>query len=137
MARIKIDQETLGLASVMERITHARVKDCFKEGDTLYFVVFPGELGKAIGKGGIMIKKLTEKMRQPVKIVEFRNDAVGLVTNLLYPVRVQEVVSNNGLIIIRDEDRRKKGLIIGRSGSNLAFINRVVRRYYDVEVKIE
>jgi len=29
-----------------------------------------------------------------------------------------------------------KGFLIGRSGSNLEFLNRVVRRYFDVEVKV-
>lgn len=138
MARVKIDQEALGWSSLMERITHARVKDCFKEEDTIYFVVAPGELGKAIGKGGSMIRKVQEKFGKPVKVIEFRDDIVSFIKNIIYPVRVEEIVEEDGVVYIRDEDRKKKGQLIGRSGMGIAFVNRVVKRFFDVsEVKVE
>ena len=138
MVRVKFDQETLGLSSIFSRITRANVKDCFKEGEVLYFVVSTGELGKAIGKGGVMIKKVQDKFGKKVRVIEYRNDVVSFVRNVIYPVQVQEIVDEEGVIFIRDEDRRKKGLLIGRSGSNLAFINKVVKRFFGVkEVKVE
>jgi len=138
LARVKFDQETLGLSSIFSKMTHAHVKDCFKEEDILYFVVAAGELGKAIGKGGSMIKKVQEKFGKKVRVIEFRNNPVSFVKNVIYPVRVNEIVEENGVIIIRDDDRKKKGQIIGRSGSGLAFVNKVVKRFFPVEeVKVE
>jgi transcription termination/antitermination protein NusA len=137
LARVKLDQEALGLSSVLERMTHAHVKDCFREEDIVYFVVGTGDLGKAIGKGGIMIKKLQEKLNKRVKVIEYRSDVVGFVQNVIYPVKVSEIVVEGEIVFIRDDDRMKKGKIIGRSGSGLAFVNKVVKRYFDVDVKVE
>ena len=36
------------LSSLMERIARVRVKDCFKDNETIYFVVATGEMGKAL-----------------------------------------------------------------------------------------
>ncbi len=137
LARVKLDQEALGLSSVVERMTHAHVKDCFREEDMIYFVVATGDLGKAIGKGGSMIRKLQERMKKRVRVIEYRNNVVDFVQNMIYPVTVSEIVEENGVVFIRDDDRSKKGKIIGRSGSGLAFVNKVVKRYFDVEVKVE
>ncbi len=137
LVRIKLDQEALGLSAVFERMTRARVKDCFKEEDALYFVVAPGELGKAIGKGGVMIRKLTERFRQPVRVIEFRDTVERFVQNVIYPVKVQRIYVEDNVVLISDEDRSVKGKVIGRSGTRLAFVNRVVKRFFDVsEVKV-
>tara|TARA_Y100000310_G_C20259209_1_gene612840 strand:- start:12 stop:428 length:417 start_codon:yes stop_codon:yes gene_type:complete len=138
MARVKFDQASLGLSSVFERMTHAHVKDCFTEEDVLYFVVGSGELGKAIGKQGIMIKKVSAKFGKTVRVFEYKDDVCSFVRNVIYPNKVSEVVQEDGVVFIRDEDRSKKGKIIGRSGSGIALVNKVVKRFFDVhEVKVE
>jgi transcription termination/antitermination protein NusA len=137
LVRIKLDQDSFGLSSVMERITHARVKDSFSEGDIVYFVVAPGELGKAVGKGGIMIKKVQEKLGKKIRVIEYRDDVIAFVRNVIYPIRVEEIVEQEGIVIIRDNSKVTKGKLIGRGGSNLVFINRAVKRFFGKEVKVE
>ena len=49
MTRLKLDQELLGISSIIEKLTGVYIKDCFREDDTIYIVVDPGQLGKALG----------------------------------------------------------------------------------------
>ena len=61
----------MGLSSLMERVTKAKVKDCFTdEEENLFFVVAPGELGKAIGKGGANIRKMQDELQRKIRVIE-------------------------------------------------------------------
>ena len=120
----------------MERITRARVKYCFKDDDTIYFIVGIGELGKAIGKGGVNIKRVQQEFGKKIKIIEFRNDPVSFARNLIYPLKVEEIVLEGEEVLIKDNSKKIKGQIIGRDRSNLVFINKVMKRFFNVEVKV-
>jgi len=136
LARVKLNQENFGLSSIMERITRAKVKDCFKDEDTIYFVVGIGELGKAIGKGGINIKKAQQEFGKKIKVIEFRNDPVSFARNLIYPLKVEEIVLEGEEVLIKDNNKKVKGQIIGRDRSNLIFINQIMKRFFNVEIKV-
>jgi transcription termination/antitermination protein NusA len=136
MVRLKLDPEILGLSSLMERITRARVKDCFREDDIVYFIVAPGELGKAIGKGGSNIKKVQQQLGKQIKVIEFRDDPVVFVRNLIYPVKVEEIVLEGEEVFIKDSNKRIKGQLIGRDKSNINLINKIAKRFFDVEIKV-
>jgi len=136
MVRVKLDQETAGLSSVMERMSGARVKDCFQDEDTVYFVVAPGEIGKAIGKSGMNIRRVQDELHKKVRVVEFRERMEEFLRNLMYPVMVQEIVEEENAIILKDSSSKTKGLLIGRNGKNLRFINRAVQRFFNKEVRV-
>lgn len=137
MVRIKLDQETAGLSSLMEKISGAAVKDCFQDDDTVYFVVAPGEIGKAIGKGGINIRKVQDELHKKIKVVEFRDRVDEFIKNLIYPLAVERIVEEQDSFILQDTSRKTKGLLIGRDGKNLKFINRAVQRFFGKEVRVE
>jgi transcription termination/antitermination protein NusA len=138
MGRLKLDLDTLGLGTIMERITRARVKDCFKEEDTIYFVVGSGELGKAVGKGGSNIKKAQEEFGKKIKVIEFRNNVADFVRNVIYPLKVEQVIEEEGIVKIKERSKKTKSLLIGRGGKNLKLINRAVKRFFNVnEVIVE
>jgi len=137
MVRVKLDQETVGLSLVMENVSGARVKDCFQDDDTIYFIVAQGEIGKAIGKSGMNIKRVQDELHKKIKVVEFRERMEDFVRNIIYPVSVQEIVEEENAIILKDNSSKTKGLLIGRSGKNLKFINRAVQRFFGKEVKVE
>ena len=120
----------------MERITRAKVKACIKEEDTIYFIVAPGELGKAIGKGGVNIKKVQQEFGKKVKIIEYRDDPAAFLRNIIYPLKVENVSLQGKELLIDDQNKKIKGQIVGRDKSNINFINRVVRRFFDLEVRV-
>ena len=132
MGRLKLDTDTLGLGTIMERITRTRVKDCFKEEDTVYFVVGSGELGKAVGKGGSNIKKVQEELGKKIKVIEFRSNIADFVKNVIYPLKVEQVIEEEGIVKIKESSKKTKSLLIGRGGKNLKLINRAVKRFFNV-----
>ncbi len=137
MVRLKLDSETWGLTSLFEKFTRARVKDCFVDGEIIYFIVAPGEMGKALGKGAINIKKLNLKIGKSLRIIEYDETVAKFVKNVIMPVKVETVEIRENKLILRDSSKKTKSLLIGREGRNLKAINRAVKRFFPFEVVVE
>lgn len=138
MKRLILDPEAFGLSSVMERLTRARVKDCFKdEGEeVIYFVVAPGHLGKAVGKGGANIKNVQQELGKRIKVIEYNDNVIKFVKNIIYPLTVEEIIEQEDAIVVKDSSKKTKSILIGRNEKNLRMINRAVQRFFNKEVKI-
>jgi N utilization substance protein A len=146
MARLKLDPETLSLSSVLERITHSPLKDCFiDENDLIHVVVPPGEMGRALGKGGSNARRITQETGKRVKFTEFSDDVSTFIRNFIYPLQVESIEiasgspsnsSEPGEVIIRDSSKKTKSLLIGREGKNLNTLTRAVKRFFNVDIKI-
>jgi len=133
--RLKLDQDTLGLSSIVERISRVRVKDCFKDegNETVYFVVETGELGKALGKGGSNIHAIQQELGKRVRLVEYHPNVTDFIRSLIYPAEVAKIEQEGNVILIKDENRKTKSLLIGRDGRNLKLLNRAVKRFFNIE----
>ena len=136
MGRLKLDQEVFGLSALLERITRARVLDCFQDKETLCFVVARGDLGKALGKGGANIKRIQKEFGKRVKVIEHRDRVEDFVKNVIYPIKVEEIVLEEETVMIKDSRKKTKSLLIGRDGVNLNLIKRAVSRFFNVDVKV-
>lgn len=135
--RLKLDREAAGLSSVMERLTGARVKDCFTDMDIVYFIVAKGDMGKAIGKKGIMIKKVQAALGKKIRVIPFTEELAGFVRNVVSPIQVEEVTLKEDVVFLKDSNKKTKSLLIGRDGRNLVFLTRAVKRFFPVkEVKV-
>ena len=66
---IKYDRLTLELMSIFEAITRSKLKDHFEMGETMVFIVLPGQLRKALGPKTINVQKLRNKLNKKIKIV--------------------------------------------------------------------
>ena len=137
LARVKLDQQLLGLSTIFERLSKARVKDCFKFEETIYFVVATGEMGKAVGKGGSTIKRISQELGKKIRIIEYRDNVASFVRNVIYPLKVEEIIEEDGNLLIKDSNKKIRSLLIGRDGKNLALLDRAVKRFFNVsEVKV-
>jgi len=137
VARLKLDQDTLGFSNLLERKLGVRVKDCFKDSETIYCIVSQGQMGKALGKGGSNIHKVQDELGKRVKIIEYREDPVEFIKNVIYPLKVEQIVLGEGVIILKDSNRKTKSLLIGRESRNINLIKRAIQRFFNVDVKIE
>lgn len=136
MNKIIYDRELMWVMDLLGKLSRAKIKDCFKEEDTYYFVVEKGEVGKAIGKGAVNVKKLRQKLNKNIKVVEYGSTASEFVRKFIFPLKVEEISEEDGVVSIKSEDRKIKGLLVGRDGKNLKLLNKAVKRYFDVEVKV-
>lgn len=136
MVKIKYSSDIMKYMSMFESLTGAKLKDCIlNEGIT--FVVQENEIGKAIGKKGSNIKRIEGIFRKKIKLIEFNDDVIKFVNNLIYPAKVEEIKEEEGVVSICSPDRKTKGFIMGRDKHKINTINDIVKRYFKVEVKVE
>jgi NusA-like KH domain protein len=134
---MRLDNETLKLLNFFEHLTRAKVKDCFFYNGRIVFIVYKGEMSKAIGKQGANVKKLENMSKKKVKIVEFNDDVCIFVKNYLMPVKVENVEVEGEEVSIKVSGVRDKGLIIGRDAKNLVHLKDVVKKYFKVnDIKV-
>lgn len=134
---VSYDMQTIGLINLFEKITRASLKDCFTIDSTLVFVVNPGQIGKAIGKGGANIKRLKYKMNRPLKIIEFDQDPAKFAANLIYPLKAAEITQDDDKIIIKANNMFEKGKIFGRDKTNLKKMQEIMNKYFPVKLEVE
>ena len=133
---IQYDLRLIGFINIFEKVSRAKVKDCFEDEEVLVFVVQQGEARKAIGKGGETVKKLSDKFRKKLRIIEFNNDPKLFVKSLLCPLK-PIVELKEDYLVIKSKDNKEKGQIFGREKSRLKKLQDIVKKYFKVEVKVE
>ena len=135
---IKINQQLLGYMNVFESVTKAKVVDAFVDvNDKVVFVVEEGDMGKAIGKAGINIRRLGNMMKKNLRIIEFNNDAVKFVRNIIMPIKTESIEIEDNLVLINPGNTQSKAMLIGRNRAKLNEINMIVKRHFkNIEVKI-
>jgi N utilization substance protein A len=136
--RIKLTSEELGLMSLFQNVSGAGVRDCIideKNGRVIY-VVNPGEMGRAIGKNGIVVKTLQRLIGKPVELVEYSDDPKTFVKNALDPkyvldVRLTEKLDGSKIAVVV-VDAKKKSAIVGRNGKNAERARLLAKRYFEI-----
>ncbi len=136
MGKIILDQETFGLSSLFERMTGAKVVDCFQDAEVICFVVAEGEMGKALGKNASNLHRVQQEFGKRVKLIEYSKDLIDYVQNVIYPLKVEEIIPGEGIITLKDTNKKTKGLLIGRDGKTLQLTKRAVKRFFNVDVVV-
>ncbi len=135
---IKLTTDQMRMMSLFQNVTGATARDCVEDEkqDRVIFVVNAGKMGLAIGKGGTHIKSLQNIVKRNVELVEFDEDPVKFLSNLLNSKLVSEVKINKrtdgskqAIVIV---DPRKKGIVVGREGRNAEKARMLAKRYFDI-----
>lgn len=137
MSKISFDIDDMKFISMFESLTRASVKDCIRTDDKLIFVVNKGQIAKAIGKKGINIKKLEQKFKKKIKIIEFDDDPLIFIQHVFFPNKVKDIKQDEDVVVITPPDSKSRGYFIGRNASTLRNAEEIVKRYFDIkEIKI-
>ncbi len=138
MSRITYNADLLKIMSLFENVTRARLKDTFVDNnEILTFVVLENEIGKAIGKKAVNVRKLEFMLKRKIKIVEFNPEVTEFVKNLTYPLEGVEVEIEDDRVLMKGQDPRTKGLLIGRNSQNLRNLENIVKKYFPIkDVKV-
>lgn len=124
--------------SLFQNITSATARDCIVDDrmERVIFVVNKGQMGLAIGKGGATIKQLQNVVAKKVELVEFSEDPVEFIRNMLNSDMVGDVrISdrNDGTKqAVVTVDARKKGAVVGREGRNAEKARLLAKRYFQI-----
>lgn len=132
--KIVYDTGAMQVMAHFEQMTRAKLKDCIIGEQQVFFVVEPGDVGKAIGPRGANIRRLEEAMKKKIKMVEFAPELVSFIKNLVYPIDVKEVrEQDDGIVVIMPPDLKARGLLIGRNAQTLRAYESVVKRFFSIK----
>ena len=135
MSEIAFDTAALGYIRLFEERTGARVKDCFETEDKLVVLVYPGDVHKAVGPGGVLVDRLKGMLKKEIQVVEWADDPEVLVKNIFYwysPKRVDFAPKGKGRHARVSVDPVWKARAIGKSGKNLKVARAILLRHTDV-----
>ena len=126
------------LMSLFQNVTKTTAHDCIddEKKDRIIFVVNEGRMGLAIGKGGSNIKNLQNILKRNVELVEYCEEPIKFLKNILNPKLINEVQLNDrsdgskqAIVIV---DPSKKGLVVGREGRNAEKARLLLKRYFNI-----
>ncbi|MCS7140238.1 MAG: NusA-like transcription termination signal-binding factor [Candidatus Nezhaarchaeota archaeon] len=142
MPSIRLSDEEMRYITLFESITGATAKDCIidNDGNRIIFLIKKGEMGIAIGKNGINIKRATKLIGKPVEVVEAADTPEELIKNALFPAKVHAIRiardASGKLVAHVAVDPKEKGLAIGKEGSKIQRARILAKRYFDIEAVI-
>ncbi|MGA7923341.1 MAG: NusA-like transcription termination signal-binding factor, partial [Thermoplasmata archaeon] len=113
----------------------ARVKDCLGAEDKLVYLVYPGEIYKAVGPGGALVERLKGLLKKEIQVVEYSDDPEQLVKNVFFPFTPKQVdfqPKGKGRHATVTVDPAWKARAIGKGGKNLKIARAILMRHSDV-----
>ena len=135
---IKLTMDQMRKISLFQNITKVTPRDCIddEKQDRLIFVVNEGKMGLAIGKNGSNIKSLQNLLKRNIELVEYFNDPIKFLKNLLNAKLINEVKiskrvdgSSQAIVLVNPNN---KGLVVGRAGRNAEKARLLAKRYFDI-----
>lgn len=133
MTKIKYDINIMKYMSMFEALTNSKLKDCIVNEDKIIFIVEENEIGKAIGKKGMNVRKIEGMLKKKIKIVEFNSNLLQFIKNFIYPLQLKEIKEEEKMITLIGSDLKTRGALIGREAKNLNNLKSIVKRYFDIE----
>lgn len=131
-----ITAEIMGYINLFESVTRARVKDCYQSSEALMFIVYEGEAGKAIGRNGENIKRITQLTKKRIKVVEFSEDPLRFVSNLILPFKAEVRFLDEKTILVEGRGAKFKQAVLGPERKNLKELQTIVLNYFSIEIKV-
>ncbi len=132
---VKLSEESIRCLTLFESLTGASVKDCIVQDDKVIFVVKKGDMGLAIGKGGINVERAKEIIGKKIEIIEHSDIPEEFIANIFKPIKVNVriVEKSNKRIAIVNVNPQYKGLVIGKGGKNINKAKELAKRHHNVD----
>jgi N utilization substance protein A len=128
--------------SILENLTGTLPKDCVidpnpKNDKRLIAVVLRQDVGKFIGRGGSLIRRMKLELQREIEVVQWADDIEEFACNTVKPARVSkvEVIARKDskkavIITVPHSDR---GKAIGKGGRTISRAKLLLKRYFSVE----
>src|SRR3989344_6152221 len=132
MSKILFDNELIKIMSMFTQITGVPVKDCFFDETKMTFIIPSGNIRQALGQNNFNLRKLEDRFKKKIRMVEFQPDMIKFIKNMILPFKVDDIILlDDKTVILKSEDQKTKGLIIGKNARNLRALETNVKRYFD------
>ena len=72
-------------------------------------------------------------LKKKLRVIEFNDDLLRFIQNVVFPSKVKNIVEEEGVITITPPDSETRGYLIGRGAINLNNTKDIVKRYFKIE----
>ncbi|MDO8538742.1 MAG: NusA-like transcription termination signal-binding factor [archaeon] len=136
---MKIGQEEILLMNALSSLTRVNAKDCIVSGKNVTFVVREDDVGKAIGKKGETIRKMSDKLNKKIEIFAYTTDAKSFLEKAFREVSFDSIeigeLDGKKILKARISGENKRKLL--SQSKKLKRIKELLARNYNVfDVKI-
>ncbi len=137
---VELNSEDLSYFSAFEKVTGVIPLDYLNTENLLIFLVEQSELGKAIGKKGMNIKKLRGVLRKRLVIVSDSKDLEAFVRQFfnnisVISIEIKNVMGSNAVVLTVDE--KDRGLAIGKDGERIKAAKLLLEKKFKATVHLK
>lgn len=133
-----IDMQDMRHINLFERVTNISTRFCFKYNENIIFCVPKKLVSKAVGDGGMNVKKLGEILRRRIKVIITPNgiaDANIFFRNVVSPTTFKDLdVKGNEIIIVAGS--QNKAILIGRNRRRLFELQKIANDFFGKDLRI-
>jgi NusA-like KH domain protein len=104
---MKLSMDDILLMNAMSKVSGVDAKDCIETNGMVSFLVKGSEVGRAIGKGAVNVKKLENSLKKRVEVLGFYEKPEEMVTRT-FDVQAEEVNKKKGKLIVKLNAMNKK-----------------------------
>ncbi|MEM4230435.1 MAG: hypothetical protein QXF25_00975 [Candidatus Pacearchaeota archaeon] len=127
--------------NLFEKITKIRTDSCFIFNNIMFFVVPKNLIYKAVGEKGKNIKKLSEILSKRVKIISMPDqnsfqEINQFILDIINPIQPKGIEITEKEIIITAGNKVNKANLIGRDKQKLNDLEKIVKEWFEKELKI-
>lgn len=137
-----LEMHEIRYLNLFQQITKIHAKHCFEYNQTLIFVTPSSLAAKAIGLGGINIRKMGSILGRKVKIIagdisksSNEEEVKRFVIQIVYPLKIQDVAMNENEVILTAGAGNKASLI-GRNKHRLHELQNILKEYLNKSLRV-
>ena len=129
-----IDLLFIQYINLFERTVGVRTKHCFVYNGIVFFVVQPEFLARAIGENGLNVRKLAEKLRKKIKIIQTPNsskDIEKFISAIVYPIQFKRAYYNEEeKEVVIEAPLQSRAMLIGRDKKKQEELLQILEDYF-------
>jgi len=130
---MKLSMDDILLINAMSKVSGVDAKDCIEQNGMVSYLVKEKEVGKAIGKKAVNVKKLENSLKKKIEIIGYYEKPEEMVTKT-FDVQAEEVNKKKGKIIIRMDSLNKKKLF--SNSGRLRRVKEMIKRNHGLDLII-
>lgn len=132
-----IDMQDMRYLNLFEKITGVRTRFCFRYNENIIFCVPKHLVMKAIGSSGRNTRKMSEILGKKIRAIPAPRDigdAENFIRSIVSPLTIKGAEVRDNEIII--SAGKNKAALIGRNKRRLTEMQKIIRDFFDKEVRI-